>query len=321
LDGDHFNVGGNAVLTAEVEHFLGLGDAADERAGQAASAEDQSERRDGERLLGSTDEGQIAARNQQNEVSRDIVVGGDAIEDEVKRTGMLRERGRITRNDDLIGTQSLGVFDFLRGGREDDGMGTESVGEFDAHVAEATKADDADLLPLPDLPMPHGGVGGDPGTEERSGTGEIEIGRHAKHEAFVDDDAVRIAAVGHGGGAVAVGRVVGERGGRRELFKADLALRTIGIAIDEATDRGDIAGLKGRDRRSDLGHPADDFMAGDAGIDGRDRMLPFVPHLVQIRMADATEENLDLDVVIGRCSTGNFGQSQKGSRGCRRVGF
>lgn len=49
-------------------------------------------------------------------------------------------------------------------------------------------------------------------------------------------------------------------------------------------------------------------MTGDARINGRDRMFPFIPHLVQIRMADATKENLDLDVVVVRCPTVNLGQ-------------
>ena len=37
LDGDDFDIGGDVVLAAEVEHLLGLGDAADERAGEAAA--------------------------------------------------------------------------------------------------------------------------------------------------------------------------------------------------------------------------------------------------------------------------------------------
>lgn len=214
LDRDHFNIGGDTVLAAEVEHFLGLSDAADERARQAASAEDQAERGHGERLFRSTDQREIAAWSQEIQIRRDVVIGGDAIENEVERTGMLGHSRRVVRNYHFIGTQSLGVFDFRGGCGENDGMGAEGVGKFHSHVAEATKADDADFLPLPDLPMPQGRVGGDTGTEQRSGTGKIEIGWHTKHESFVDNDTVRISAVGHGGGAVAVGRIVGECGGR-----------------------------------------------------------------------------------------------------------
>ena len=45
LDRDHLDVGDDAVLGAEVEHLLGLRDAADERAGERAALQDQVERR------------------------------------------------------------------------------------------------------------------------------------------------------------------------------------------------------------------------------------------------------------------------------------
>ncbi len=38
LDRDHFDIGGDVVRAAEVEHLLGLGDAADRRAGETAVA-------------------------------------------------------------------------------------------------------------------------------------------------------------------------------------------------------------------------------------------------------------------------------------------
>src|SRR5579859_7248781 len=52
LDGDDFDVGGNVVLAAEVEHLLGFGNTADHRTGKAATPHDQAECGNGERLLG-----------------------------------------------------------------------------------------------------------------------------------------------------------------------------------------------------------------------------------------------------------------------------
>src|SRR3954454_17645696 len=46
LDGNHLDVGGDSVLRAMVEHLLGLGDTADERALEAAAREDERERLD-----------------------------------------------------------------------------------------------------------------------------------------------------------------------------------------------------------------------------------------------------------------------------------
>lgn len=45
MDGDDFDVGGDVVCPAKVEHFLSLRYAADVRAGQAAAAEDLRDRR------------------------------------------------------------------------------------------------------------------------------------------------------------------------------------------------------------------------------------------------------------------------------------
>ena len=77
LDGDDFDVGGDVVLAAEVEHLLRLGDAADGRAGEAAAAQDEAEGGDRQRLRRGTDEGQVAVAAEQVEVGVDVVLGGD----------------------------------------------------------------------------------------------------------------------------------------------------------------------------------------------------------------------------------------------------
>src|SRR5580698_8677389 len=41
LDGDDFDVGGDVVFAAEVEHLLSFGDASDRRAGETAAAEEK----------------------------------------------------------------------------------------------------------------------------------------------------------------------------------------------------------------------------------------------------------------------------------------
>ena len=51
-DRDHFDVGGDVVRPAEVEHLLRLGDAADRRAGETAASEDETEHRDWQRSCG-----------------------------------------------------------------------------------------------------------------------------------------------------------------------------------------------------------------------------------------------------------------------------
>ena len=128
-------------------------------------------------------------------------------------------------------------------------MRAERVGELHAHVAQSAEADDADLLALGDAPVAHRRVGGDPGAEQRRGSGEVEVGGNAQDEALVDDDAVGVAAVGDAA-EVLVGEVVGERHVRAELLEARLALGAGAVGVDQAADRGEVAGLELGDRRS-----------------------------------------------------------------------
>jgi len=64
--------------------------------------------------------------------------------------------------------------------------------------------------------------------------------------------------------------------------------------IDQAADRDQLALRKADDVRAGGDHPADDLVAGDAGID---RAGPFAADGVQVRMTDAAIEDLDPDVV------------------------
>ena len=68
LNRNDLDVGRDVVLSAEVEHLLRLGDAADRRARQAAPSKDQRESGDGERLGRRADERQVAVAAQQVEV-------------------------------------------------------------------------------------------------------------------------------------------------------------------------------------------------------------------------------------------------------------
>src|SRR5437879_6030832 len=60
LDRDDFDIGGDVMCAAKVEHLLGLGDTANGRTGEAAASENKAEDRDGERLLRRTNQGDVA---------------------------------------------------------------------------------------------------------------------------------------------------------------------------------------------------------------------------------------------------------------------
>src|SRR5438874_2357173 len=86
-------------------------------------------------------------------------------------------------------------------------------------AAPSAETNHANFLALGDAPMMHGRVSRDAGAEQRRGCGEIEVGRHAQNEAFVNNDAFGVAAVGHAS-EVVVRRVEGENHVRAELLKA-----------------------------------------------------------------------------------------------------
>src|SRR6266699_2930941 len=174
------------------------------------------------------------------------------------------------------------------------------------HVAQSAKTDYANFLALGDAPMMHGRVCRDPSTKKWRGSGKIKIGGDAQDEAFVNDDAFGVAAVGHAS-EVFVRRVEGEDHVRAELLKASLALWTGAVRIDHAADRGEITWLVPGNCRADLGHTADNLMAGDNRVDSRHELAPLVAHRMQIGVANAAEQDFDLHVAISWITTLDLG--------------
>src|SRR5438093_2067207 len=157
------------------------------------------------------------------------------------------------------------------------------------HVAEPTETDHTNFLALGDAPMMHGGVGRDTGAKQRGGSSKIEVGWNAQDEAFIDDDALGVAAIGHAS-EMLVRRVEGEDHVRAELLEASLALWAGAVRIDHAADRGEIAGLVLGNRRADLGDTADDLMTGDNRVIRCHELAPLVADRMEIGVGDATEE-------------------------------
>ena len=115
---------------------------------------------------------------------------------------------------------------------------------------------------------------------------------------LLDDDAVRVAAVGDAAG-VLVREVVGEDHVVAEVLVTLLALRAGAVRVHHAAHSGQVAGLEPGHRRAHLRHAAHNLMAGNARVNGGHQLVPLVPHLVQVRVTDSAEKNLNLDVV--RC--------------------
>ena len=96
--------------TTEIEHFLGFGNAADERAGEATASEQEAEGVDGERLRRRADEGDVAVAAEQVDIGVDVVIGGDGVEDEIEAAGVLLHLVGIAGDDDFVSAEAESVF-------------------------------------------------------------------------------------------------------------------------------------------------------------------------------------------------------------------
>src|SRR5271170_5618553 len=144
----------------------------------------------------------------------------------------------------------------------------------------------------------------------RSARGVEFIG-NSQHVGFVNHDAVGVASVGDSTENL-VFEVVGQgKTVQAVLLQTRKATGTDATRVHHATDCGNVALLEFLDGVADLDDTANDFMTGDAGIDRGHYLFPFVANLMKIRMADATIENLDLDVLrTGRAP----GKGERGHR-------
>src|SRR5260370_34623904 len=98
------------MCAAKVEHLLGLRDTADGRAGEAAAFENKAEDGDGERLLRRANLGDVAVAGAEVNVSVDVGICGNRVEDEVKPAGVLLHLICIARDDESIGPKAARLF-------------------------------------------------------------------------------------------------------------------------------------------------------------------------------------------------------------------
>ena len=117
-------------------------------------------------------------------------------------------------------------------------------------------------------------------------------------KTFVHDHAIGVASIGDTS-EVLVRGIEGEGHVRAELLKAGLALGAGAVRVNQAADRGEVAGFELGDCRADLGDAADDLVAGDDGVDGGHEAGKLVTDSVEIGVADTAEQDFDLHVVFG----------------------
>src|SRR6267154_2904963 len=161
LDADFFDVRGDAVFGAEIEHLLGFANAANGGAGEAMAPHNQIESGHWERFLRRADKGHGAVTPEQAEVGVHVVSGGHRVQDEIEAASVLVYLVRISRNDHFIRAEAERVGGFVCGSGEKNNVGAESMSEFDAHVSQSAEADNTNLLSFANFPVTQRRVGGD----------------------------------------------------------------------------------------------------------------------------------------------------------------
>ena len=291
----------DAVLAAEVEHLLRLADAADERARRCWRRLKIRLKTagDGCGFAGAPDQAQRAVALEQRRCSALRSCGAETVSRmKSKLPACALHRVGVRRDHDLVGAEPPRVGGLARRGREQHDVGAERVRELHAHVAEPAEADDADLLAAGHAPVAQRRVGGDARAQQRRGAGGVEVGRDAQHELLVHDDALRVAAVGHRRRCACRGCCRSRIG---PLWQnCSRPSRQFGQVRQESTRQPTAArspALNFVTLGADAADPADDLVARDTGID---RALPLVAGGVQVGVADAAVQDVDLDVARQR---------------------
>ena len=295
---DHFHVGGDVVLAAEIQQFLRFFDAADNGTGDRAAAKDHQRgiQRRGD-FAHQADVHQRAVEFQRRDVGVDVVRIGNGVDDELKLVRHALHLRGIGGNYHVVRAEAFGVCRFTGAAREEGDFCAEGVSEFYRHMAEAAETDDRDFAAFADVPVAQRRPGSDAGAEDgRHGFG-IEVFRHFQHEGVADGDGFGIAAVG-GLAVVFVDAAVScDEAVFAVLLEIVFAGFAVTAAIDEAADVDEVAGLELADLRADAAHAANDFMSRYYGVY---RAAPVVTRGVQVAVADAGVEDVDNNVIGAR---------------------
>jgi predicted permease len=175
LDRDDFDIGGDVVRAAKIEHLLGLGMPPMGEPERLRRPNIRPKTGHGERLLRRADQRDVAVAAEQLNVGVDVVIGGNGVEDEVEAAGVLLHLVRHCARRHFVRAQPQRVFLLAGRGREDDDVSSQRVSELHAHVAQSAETHHADFLAFGDAPVAHGRVRCDSGAEQRRGSGKIRL--------------------------------------------------------------------------------------------------------------------------------------------------
>src|SRR5216684_1682901 len=282
LDLDQFNVRSDAVLGAEIQHLLSFANASDGGASQTVPPKYQIEGGHWSGLLRRTHQRHGAVFFEELQVSVEVVLGGNGVQNEVEAASVLLHLRRVGGNNHFVDTQTLGVGGLFRRCAEQHHMRAESLGKLHAHVSEAAQAHNADFLTFADIPVAQRRIRSNARAQQRSRAREVELVRHAQHERFAHHNAVRISAECDAAENLVLG-VIGEGWEiDAELLIAGPAVLAHAARTDHAADANDVAFFELFYSAARFRDAANNFVAWHDGINRRQTVLPFIAHLMQV---------------------------------------
>jgi hypothetical protein len=140
-----------------------------------------------------------------------------------------------------------------------------------------------------------GRISSDPGAKQRRYGSQVQLFGYVECEIFMDNDVVGITAIGRR--AILVPAIVskdGTAGTGAILFQPFFTFFTNAAGVDHAADGRHISHLKTFYVCAYFRDLPDYLMTGHHG---KDRSSPFIPDLVKIRMANATIQDIELNIV------------------------
>src|SRR6266536_4999361 len=161
-------------------------------------------------------------------------------------------------------------------------MRSESLRKLHAHVPEAAQANNADLLSLANVPVPQRRICRNPGAQQRRCTGKVQLVGDAQYERLAHHNAVRVSAISDAAENLVLS-VIGEgREVNAELLLAGEAIDALSAGTDHTADAYDFSFFEFPHCPAGFGHPANDLVARNLGINCRQLALPFVAQRMQV---------------------------------------
>ena len=281
------------MLCTEVQHLLGLSDAADLGTSEGLAAVDEGTQRQRDRLGGQTHIDEDAVGAQGGHVTGVVeAVRGDGAQDEVEGSAQRFEGPLLAGRVEVIGAEATGV-GFLRTAARDHGdLRVHGLGDLHAHMSEAAHAEDGNARAGTHLIVLQRRVGGDTGAQEGRAGRKIQFGRDAEREVLAHGEAPRVAAGRRV--TVSVG-AVGPQGARRRrapLLVAGFAHLADTAGADHAAHPHAVPHLEGGHAGADLGDGADELVAGHERVG---HGTPLASGGVDVGVADARVGDIEVD--------------------------